>query len=184
MVRLNTGYKPYLNKGSDFAPYAGRSLLRKSQQVPKRSQVNTSEDRNRQAEERYKLLVQLWSSENQVKTAKLQTFALVTSILVSVFVLVAEARAFVSPVGIVFSLVWLFSIGRTLHYQAYWRDQIDKIHEQFSDDFLFEIFDRKSLGVFRRGITGRISSKLILLGTPCVAAICWLGAMLWVIICD
>lgn len=144
--------------------------------------MNTSDDGKRQAEERYKLLVQLWSSENQVKTAKLQMFALVTSIFVSVFVLVLEARAFVSAVGIVFSSVWLFSIGRTLHYQAYWRNQIDKIHKQFSDDFMFEIFDQKSLAAVKDGITGRISSKLILLGTPFVAAICWLGAMLWVVI--
>ena len=108
-----------------------------------------SDEKERQAEEKYKLLVSLWSSENQVKTAKLQMFALVNSILVSVFVLVPEVRLFVSPVGMIFSLVWLFSIGRTLHYQAYWRGQIDEIYEKFKDNSLLEIFDEKSLKEFK-----------------------------------
>ena len=148
-----------------------------------RSHMSESDCEKRQAEERYKLLVQLWNSENQIKTAKLQMFGLITSILVSVFVLVPEAQLLVSVVGIFFSLVWLFAVGRTLHYQDYWLDQIDRIHKQFSEDLLFGIFDQKSLAEFKPRLTGRIPSKIILLGTPSVAAICWLGAVLWVAIC-
>lgn len=147
-----------------------------------------SDEKPRQAEEKYKLLVSLWSAENQVKTAKLQMFGLVTSILASVSVSVPQAWTYVCLVGAAFSAVWLFSIGRTLYYQAYWRDQIDRIHEQFSDNPMLDIFDANRLKQFKPegigGIAGRISSRGILLGAPFVGVIGWLAAWLGLTICN
>jgi|GEM_PF-2004416 len=135
----------------------------------------------RQTEEKYKALLSLWASENQVKTNKLQMLALITSILFTVFVFVGGTlEPYVCGVGIGFSLIWLFSIGRTLHYQAFWRHQIDDIHSQFGGNPLFDIFDQKSMHEFKTNIAGAVSSTYILLAVPVGAAIMWLIALLLV----
>lgn len=137
-----------------------------------------------QAKEKYKLLISLWASENQVKTAKLQMFALVSSILVSAFILVPTVRLLITLIGVFFSFIWLFSIGRTLHYQSYWRSQIDEIHTAYKGSTIFEIFDENKLKAHKPIPFGRISSKHILLGTPLGATLLWLAATLWAAICN
>lgn len=137
----------------------------------------------RQIEEKYKLLVSLWTSENQVKTAKLQAFALVSSIFVSAFILVPGARLFIALIGMLFSVVWLFSIGRTLHYQSCWRSQIDEIRGKYKDNaIMFDIFNPETLNMPKPGLFSKISSKRILLGMPLAATFVWLATLLWVAI--
>ena len=75
-----------------------------------------------QNEERLKLLIQLWQAENPIKTSKIQTFFVVQSILV-MSLNSSSAMGWVAPlIGIGFSFAWLFSIGRTLAFQKFWKD--------------------------------------------------------------
>ncbi len=131
-----------------------------------------------EAQEKYKLLLSLWASENQIKTSKLQVYALINSILVPAYILVTDGRLVISILGIVFSLIWLFSIGRTLHYQAYWQYQMNRINKELQNNLVFEIFDDSSFKEFRSNIWGKISSKYILLGTTFIGALAWVVVLI------
>jgi hypothetical protein len=79
-----------------------------------------------EAEERdleaYKMLVGLWSAENPIKTTKLQLLLTVNGIFVSALKisgasLISRNSWYVYVAGALFSLIWTFSIGRTVLFQ-------------------------------------------------------------------
>lgn len=127
--------------------------------------------------EKYKLLYDLWKSENPIKTNKLQMLMATNSILVSVFFLTEHIFG-IAFVGFFFSLVWVLSIGRTVSYQQHWRSQMEDLRQKYSDNPMFQIHS----GKIKHAPWGRVSSRYYLLGTPIATAIAWLAAMLYIIL--
>ena len=129
------------------------------------------------AVEKYKLLFDLWKSENPIKTNKLQMLMATNSILVSVFFL-TEYTFWIAFVGFLFSLVWVLSIGRTVSYQHHWRSQMEDLRQKYSDNPMFKIHSVK----IRPTTWGRVPSRYYLLGTPIATAVAWLAAMLYILL--
>jgi hypothetical protein len=131
-----------------------------------------SEDDNRQ----YEMLIDLWISENDTKTNKLQMLALVNSILFTGFVFVDEpAGKLVSAlIGLVFSVLWVFSIGNTLSHQKEWQRQIRELEQRFPQSFnIFTRVNRREFPIY-----GRVASVPILIGVPVFATLAWLIALI------
>jgi len=121
------------------------------------------------ATEKYKLLFDLWMSENSVKTNKLQMLMATNAILVSALALAQRPVLWIALAGLVFSLVWVLSIGRTVSYQQHWATQMEELRRQHSSNAMFQIHSTKT----RLPIWGRVSSKYYLLGTPIATSIAW-----------
>ncbi|MGD0646054.1 MAG: hypothetical protein ABSA75_14205 [Candidatus Bathyarchaeia archaeon] len=117
----------------------------------------------------YKLINDLWMSENSIKTNKLQVLLATNSILVSAF-FIANHPVWIALVGSVFSMVWVLSIGRTVSYQERWQSLLEGIERQYPSAHVFQIHSEKP----KAAIWGRVPSKYYLLGTPIGAAVCWL----------
>ena len=126
----------------------------------------------------YQMLVVLWTSENPIKTAKLQVLLAVDAILVTAIGLVpsADARMGIEFVGVLLSLVWTFSIARTTLFQQVWELKLKEIRERHPEDVRFSVKDTSTeekaaekehvlLRVF-----GRVHSKYYLLYSPFVSA--------------
>jgi hypothetical protein len=135
-------------------------------------------DREEQlAVEKYKLLFELWMSENPIKTSKLQVLLATNSILVSAFFLAGRV-VWIALVGFLFSAVWILSIGRTTSFQQHWRLQMEDIRKKYGDNPMFEIHSVK----IKPPVWGRVSSRYYLLGTPIAMAIAWLIVILYVLL--
>lgn len=137
----------------------------------------SNNESERVATEKYKLLFQLWTCENPVKTGKLQTLMLVNSILVPAFVLTKESFS-IAVVGFLFSTIWIFSLGRTLNFQNHWLYQMEELRRQHPNNPILGIHSRDK----KFNIWGKIPSRYFLLGSAVGSAIAWLAAMLYVII--
>lgn len=119
--------------------------------------------------DKYKIVFDLWKSENSIKTSKLQVLLATNSILVSAFFLAGQS-IWIALVGFVFSLVWIMSIGRTVSYQQHWKSMLEDIRTQYSSNPIFQIHSTKAKVAF----WGKVPSKYYLLGTPIGATIAWL----------
>lgn len=132
----------------------------------------------------YNILLELWKSENPIKTNKLQVLLVVNGLLVST---VQVAGGFVPEnwalylAGAIFSFVWVLSIGRTSLYQRYWQEKISILSIRYESDDRFQILnigsDIKTSTLWTLNMLGGISSKYYLLGAPIVFALLWLGAL-------
>jgi hypothetical protein len=121
--------------------------------------------------EKYKLIYDLWKSENSVKTNKLQVLLATNAILVSAFSLTGtRGSIWIAFVGFAFSTVWILSIGRTVSYQEHWQRQLEEIRKKYSSNTLFQIHSAPA----KHAVWGRVPSKYYLLGTPIATAIGWL----------
>ena len=136
--------------------------------------METSSRDEQRAVEKYKLLFDLWMSENLVKTTKLQMLMATNSILVSAFFLVGQP-IWIALVGFAFSMVWVFSIGRAVSFQHHWRAQMEDLRKQYSENPIFQIHSVK----IKPPIWGSVSSKYYLLGTPFVASFTWLAVIIY-----
>jgi hypothetical protein len=135
-------------------------------------------DREEQlAVDRYKLLFDLWMSENPIKTNKLQMLMATNSILVSVFFL-TEDIFWIALVGFFFSLVWVFSIGRTVSFQHHWQSQMEQLRQEYSGNTIFQTHSAK----ISPPPWGSVSSRYYLLGTPMATAVGWLAVMLYILL--
>lgn len=124
------------------------------------------------AVEKYKLLLDLWKSENPVKTTKLQVLILVNSILVSVFLLTSSF--WIALAGMLFALVWILSIGRTVSYQRHWKNEMDKLQKGHSDNIVFRIHDAPAA----HRLWGRVPSAYYTIGAAVAAALIWFVVLL------
>ena len=129
------------------------------------------------AVEKYKLLFELWMSENPIKTSKLHLLIITNSILVSASLLTGYIF-WIALVGFLFSLIWVLSIGRTLSFQHHWESQMEDLRKKYSNNILFQIHRVEA----KFPIWGRVSSRYYLLGTPIATAIAWLATMLYVLL--
>jgi hypothetical protein len=87
----------------------------------------------------YRLIFDLWKSENSIKTTKLQVLLATNAILVSAFFLSGRV-VWIALAGFAFSMVWIFSIGRTIAYQEHWHSLLVEIgnkHPQTQNSFGF-----------------------------------------------
>lgn len=128
-----------------------------------------AESEEKLAMDEYRLIFDLWKSENSIKTNKLQVLLATNSILVSAFFLTGHSF-WIALVGSVFSFVWVLSIGRTVSYQEHWRALLEDIRKSYPNTHMFQIHSAE----IKPAIWGRVPSKYYLLGTPIVAAVCWL----------
>jgi hypothetical protein len=99
-------------------------------------QGNGAELDTDKAFEQYKTLLDLWSKENPIKTTKLQVLLAVNALLASVVGLreqpvVSKDLWFLYVAGMVVSLVWTFSIGRTALFQEVWQMKLSRLAQQF-----------------------------------------------------
>lgn len=128
----------------------------------------------------FSMLLDLWKSENPIKTTKLQVLLAVNGVLLSV---VQFNDGFVRKnlplflTGFVLCLIWTLSIGRTCLFQKAWKISMEKIAARHADDPRFRILETeasKREAPFLLRTFGGVSSKYYLLGAPFVFALGWL----------
>lgn len=135
----------------------------------------------------YRLLVDLWAGENPVKTLKLQVLLAVNAILVSATVISGGFTGGNWPLALAgagFSLLWAFSLGRTILFQELWRLKIGEIAGRHPEDARFQLLDeKKGLEKAPRVLRalGSVPSRYYLLGAPILLCLCWLGALVYLI---
>ena len=135
----------------------------------------------------YRLLVDLWAAENPVKTAKLLALIVVNTLLVSAVTL----GGWVTPrswpaclAGAAFSLVFLFSLGRTVLFQETWRIRIRALAARYPADERFqglETADARRDSPAPLRILGAIPSAYYLLGMPLLLCLFWIAALVIVL---
>ncbi len=134
--------------------------------------------------ESYKLLLNLWQSENPIKTNKLQVLLAVNALLVSAVQLsggFAASNWFIYVTGAIFSFIWTFSIGRTSLFQDIWQAKLRELQNRYPDDSRFSILETDAaMGQVRWWVRifGGIPSRWYLLFSPFVFGIAWLVILL------
>ena len=141
--------------------------------------------------EAYKSYLDLWKSENPIKTNKLQMLLTVNGLLVAA--INVSANGFNREnwpfflTGAVLSLIWILSIGRTCLFQKVWQKKIEELRIKYQDDPRFCILDttsaEKEIGAWSRALGG-VSSKYYLLGAPLLFFFTWIASLLYVLIHD
>lgn len=128
----------------------------------------------------YKVLLDLWSKENPIKTAKLQVLLAVNALLVSA-VNISGGKWYVYLAGALFSFIWMFSIGRTSLFQDVWQIKIKELRDLYTNDPRFSILDtgrhQKQAGWMLQAF-GAVSSKWYLLFSPLVFGLAWLAVLI------
>lgn len=132
----------------------------------------------------YRVLVELWSKENPIKTAKLQVLLAVNALLVSA-VNVSGGNWYIYLAGALFSFIWMFSIGRTSLFQDVWQIKIKELQDRYPNDPRFSILDtdryQKQAGWMLQAF-GALSSKWYLLFSPLVFGLAWLTVLIFTVI--
>lgn len=131
--------------------------------------------------ETYKILLDLWSKENPIKTTKLQVLLAVNALLVSAITItgggLTKDQWSIYLAGVVFNAIWTFSIGRTALFQEAWQAKLRELRDRYPDDPRFTILEtaayRARAPRFLR-LFGGLSSKWYLLFSPFIFAIIWL----------
>ena len=137
--------------------------------------------------EAFAMLLDLWKSENPIKTTKLQVLLAVNGILLSVAQLNGGLVSENLPIflaGFVLCLVWTLSIGRTCLFQKAWKIKMINIAKGHDGDPRFHILetdDAKRAAPFWLRAFGGVSSKYYLLASPFVFAIGWLVVTIYVV---
>ena len=139
-----------------------------------------NEDQVERDFETYKMLLELWSRENPIKTTKLQVLLAVNGILVSAVSIsggFSEDKWFVYLAGAIFSFIWTLSIGRTSLFQDIWHTKLKDLKSRYPSDPRFTILESneaKKKSRFMLRLFGGISSKWYLLYSPFGFAIAWI----------
>jgi len=144
------------------------------------------EDRKPSAEDEqrdfdtYKMVVDLWSRENPIKTAKLQVLLAVNALLVSALNFSGGLRPenwHIYIAATVFNLVWTFSIGRTCLFQDVWQIKAGEFLKRYPNDRRFSLLEtaaeQKQVRPLMRRF-GFVPSKYYLLFTPFGFTVIWL----------
>jgi hypothetical protein len=129
------------------------------------------------AVEKYRLLLDLWKSENLSKTNQLQMLMAANSLLVLGFFLAGQSF-WIALVGFLFSLVWILSLGHTIYLQTHWRAQMEVLRERCAGNALFQIQSAE----LKPSVWGKVPSRYYILGTPIVATTAWLVVLLYLLL--
>jgi len=133
--------------------------------------------------ESYKLLLNLWQSENPIKTNKLQVLLAVNALLVSAVQVsggFARENWFLYLTGAVFSFIWTFSIGRTSLFQDAWQVKMRALQNRYPHDSRFSILQTAAAIKQARWwvrLFGGIPSRWYLMFSPFVFALAWLAIL-------
>jgi hypothetical protein len=131
----------------------------------------------------YKVLLELWSKENPIKTTKLQVLLAVNGLLASAVNIsggITAGRWYVYLAASIFCLIWTFSIGRTVLFQDVWQCKLQELHDRHPKDPRFAILQtkdyQKQVSRLSR-VFGAVPSKWYLLFSPFVFALAWLAVL-------
>ena len=146
----------------------------------------TNNEKTKSDLEAFSMLLDLWKSENPIKTTKLQVLLAVNGLLLSVVQLndglvLNNLPLFLA--GFALCLVWTLSIGRTCLFQRVWKIKMLEIAEGHTGDPRFEILDTdaaKHAAPMWLRTFGGVSSKYYLLASPFVFAVGWLAVIIYV----
>lgn len=133
--------------------------------------------------ETYRMLLELWRSENPIKTNKLQILLLTNALLVSAVAIAGGFRSelwYLYAAGAVFSAIWLFSIGRTSLFQDVWQVRLQELQARYPDDPRFSILATDKAKRQARRLTrtfGAVPSRWYLLYAPLAFALAWLAIL-------
>ena len=141
----------------------------------------TGEDALEREYETYKVLLDLWKSENPIKTNKLQVLLAVNALLVSGLKVsgqvIARENWLVYLAGALFSVIWTLSMGRTALFQEIWQMKLTRLQDRRKEDPRFQVLDtridkRQAARLLRW--FGCVSSRWYLLFSPFGFAAAWL----------
>jgi hypothetical protein len=144
------------------------------------------QDKTERDYESYKLLLDLWSKENPIKTTKLQVLLVVNGLMVSAInigggPLVDPKKWYIYVAGTMFNAIWTLSIGRTVLFQDLWQLKLRELRDRYPDDPRFTIIEtaayRSNAARFVR-LFGCMSSKRYLLFSPFLFAMIWLAILI------
>lgn len=133
----------------------------------------------------FKLLIDLWSRENPIKTNKLQVLLVVNGLLLTA---VNVGGGFIAknwPIylgGAILSLIWVLSIGRTSLFQEIWQLKLQDLARKYPDDDRFRIMTYQDYlpqtsPLLR--LSGCLSSKYYLIGAPFLFCLTWFGLFVY-----
>ncbi len=132
----------------------------------------------------YTSLLDLWSRENPIKTAKLQVLLAVNAVLVAALNIsggITPGKWSLYLAGAVFCFIWTFSIGRTSLFQDVWQIKLKDLRERYPDDPRFSLLEtsreKERVQLLLR-IFGGIPSKWYLLFTPFCFTLAWLVVLI------
>jgi hypothetical protein len=127
----------------------------------------------------FKLLIDLWSRENPIKTNKLQVLLVVNGLLLTA---VNVGGGFIAknwPIylgGAILSLIWVLSIGRTSLFQEIWQLKLQDLARKYPDDEHFRIMTYQDYLPQTSPpvrLSGCVSSKYYLIGAPILFCLTW-----------
>lgn len=132
---------------------------------------------------RIELLTDLWKAENAVKTNKLIGFFIVQSILVTAFFSASGNHWAVPSIGIAFSFLWYFCIGRTVAYQKQWALKIQATLKAMPEEHrdTFDVFPT-SVEKLTIPLYGKMPSTYILLWPPVAGVLLWIIILTYVLV--
>jgi hypothetical protein len=140
----------------------------------------TSPQKEQRDFDTYKMVVDLWSRENPIKTAKLQVLLAVNAFLISALNFSGGLRPenwHIYIAGTIFNLVWTLSIGRTCLFQDVWQIKAGEFRKRYPNDPRFSLLEtaeeRKRVRPLMRRF-GFVPSKYYLLFTPFGFTLIWL----------
>jgi hypothetical protein len=135
----------------------------------------------------YRLLVDLWAGENPIKTAKFLVLLATNALLVAAMSVAGGPSPKNWPLclaGAAFSLVWAFSLGRTLLFQEGWRAKIRELEARYPGDGRFQVLEtrgaREKAPLLVR-MTGAVPSGYYLICAPVILFFSWLGALVYLL---
>ncbi|GIX27453.1 hypothetical protein [Pelomicrobium sp. G1] len=134
----------------------------------------------------YRLLMDLWARENVIKTQKLQVLLLANALLAIGVELAFATDAqswpiFIYLAGFVVSLVWVFSIGRTVLFQDVWGAKLDDLAARYPGDARFHLHEGGAAlarAKLIHRVAGAVPSKYYLIGAPALFTLFWLYVLL------
>lgn len=132
----------------------------------------------------YKILLDLWSKENPIKTTKLQVLLAVNGILASAVNISGGVHAtkwYLYLAAAIFCFIWMFSIGRTVLFQDIWQCRLKELQLRHPQDSRFAILDTKDcyqqVSILSRCF-GVVPSKWYLLFSPLLFALAWVSLLI------
>ncbi len=133
----------------------------------------------------FRVLIDLWSKENPIKTNKLQVLLVVNGLLLSAVNVSGGFTAKNWPIylgGAVLSLIWVLSIGRTSLFQEVWQLKLEHLAKKHPEDDRFRIMTTKDYLKQASPLlrySGCLSSKYYLIGAPVLFCLTWLSIFLY-----
>jgi len=135
-------------------------------------------DNNNEKNDAIKVLYEMWRHENNIVNQKIAIYFAIQAILI---ISLSSSPIPTAVAGLIVSLIWFFSIGRTIVYRIYWLERITKLLEDTGGIKLLPIIKEekkmkktKEKHIYRMQWFGKVPSKYVLLGTPFIGLILWL----------